>query len=225
VDALCLRFEGAWKAAARRPCLEHYLDEAAAPARALLLRELLGLELDYRRRLGEEPTAAEYEARFPADVALVRAVFGQASPATRPSDGTQPGRDTVPPGPASALEAGGDLPGETAANRVAEDGLAPPGYEVLGELGHGAMGVVYKARQLSVNRVVALKRIKDQAFDDPEYHSRFRKEAETLARLPRGAGGNPTQVTAAGGARQDAAPRIGQNRIGTGVLARACGLG
>ncbi len=57
------------------------------------------------------------------------------------------------------------------------------GYEVLEELGRGAMGVVYLARQLRLNRRVALKMILAGDQASPEQEVRFAVEAETVARL------------------------------------------
>ncbi len=56
-------------------------------------------------------------------------------------------------------------------------------YELLKVLGEGGMGIVYKARQISLNRPVALKMIKASRFPSSDEVRRFQNEAEAVARL------------------------------------------
>lgn len=58
-----------------------------------------------------------------------------------------------------------------------------PGYELLGLLGQGGMGRVYKARHLRLGRLVALKMIAGDYFASPQQLARFQLEAQALARV------------------------------------------
>ena len=58
-----------------------------------------------------------------------------------------------------------------------------PGYKILGKLGAGAMAIVYKARQLSLNRIVAIKILPKRFSENPEYVERFYKEGQAAGRL------------------------------------------
>jgi serine/threonine protein kinase len=184
IDGLCDRFEAAIKAG-ERPDPAQFLSELEGPARDLLFRELLTLELEGCRGRGERVEAAAYLGRYPGHTQAIEETFALLSRegrTTRSRERLVFGGAIDGSGFSKSTDVDGELP-KAALDPLVCESLQSQGYEVVGELGRGGMGVVYLARKVALNRFCALKMILAGAHAGGAALARFRAEAAAIARL------------------------------------------
>jgi tetratricopeptide (TPR) repeat protein len=145
--------------------------------------ELICQEIVLREAQGARPTLEEYLGRFPDLAPQLRIQFAvnEAIQENASDLSADSGPITSPEPALTILDDEATTP--PASSAVPASLPDCPGYELLGELGRGGMGVVYKARQVQLNRVVALKVLRAGEYADAEDLARFRQEAEAVARF------------------------------------------
>jgi formylglycine-generating enzyme required for sulfatase activity/tRNA A-37 threonylcarbamoyl transferase component Bud32 len=172
IDRAADRFERAWKSG-HVPRIEEYLLGTSGDERCRLFEELLIVERELLSRLGELPDVDGYRHRFPDLVEIIDRNFAQRDGTCATELYTEEESTTV----------GEDLPRRTTEGSTPGPFALDPRFRVLRHHADGGVGRVSLALDLELRRKVALKELKDQFADDPQFRERFLMEVEITGRL------------------------------------------
>lgn len=164
IDSISDKFEAAIRTQ-QKPSISLYLKEAPSQIEAALFVELLSLELSYRRGAGLPIDRQDYLTRFEQH----REAVQRALPA-EPITHVQQPDDTL------VADTQPLLAPSVSGKRIGD-------YQIQEEIARGGMGVVYKAKQIRLNRTIALKMILKGQFASKLEVTRFYTEAKAIAAL------------------------------------------
>ncbi|MFO0878512.1 MAG: serine/threonine-protein kinase [Gemmataceae bacterium] len=167
-----------WTLGERVPATDYLARLPDGPAHDQAACDIVYSEFLLREQLGETPSTDHFLVQYPGLAPLLRRQFDVHQALALPPEELP----RHPPGPTIFAQA--------ITPRLPTALPALPGYEILEKVGQGGMGVVYRARQISLNRIVALKVVSPPQGVDPTQLERLRREAEITARL-----GHPNIVT------------------------------